>query len=283
MTIEPGARARFALARFRHRRRRLPPGSPLVVFSIAKSGSSAIAAALRSTGRGPVFHVHDLDPGHLRREEAEYRPHGRPWRTWDAQRLLGRPPTERDPWHVVSIVREPVAQTVSAFFQPGERRGYLSADTTVDSLRQHFGDRLDRLPLRWFETRLEPALGIDVYAHPFPVDRRHVVIETPTVRLLVLRFDALDAAPHALAELLALPEPVPVPHRNVGADKGYAPLYDELRAAIQPTPAQLDRAYASPFVRHFWSPEEIAAFRALWRDRSPGSDLAPGVGRDSDR
>jgi hypothetical protein len=235
-----------------------------VVFSMAKTGSSAVVAGLRAAGHRDVFHVHDLDPTFLAHEEAEYRWSGRPWRIWDAQQLLGRPPTTAAPWRVVSIVRDPIAQSVSAFFQPAVRRGYLHPGATVTSLMERFGDRLDHLPLRWFETHVEPALGIDVYAEPFDLAARHQLVVTPTVRLLLLRCEDLDVAPAGLAELLGVDAPIRIPRVNVGAEKEYAAAYADFVAAVHPTEAQLERAYGSRPVRHFYAPEEAARLRGSW-------------------
>lgn len=246
---------------------------------MAKTGSSSVAAGLRAAGHGPVHHVHDLDPELLAREEAEYRWAGRPWRNWDAQALLRHPATTTAPWLVVTMVRDPIAQTVSAFFQPGARRGYVHPTATVGSLRERFGDRLDRLPLHWFESHLLPTLGIDVFATAFDPARGYQIISTPTLRLLVLRCEGLDAAPRALAELLGGADPVPVPSLNQGIDKGYADLYASFRASLRPTAAQLDTAYGSRLVRHFYSPEEIVRFRALWSgDPIVPADPAPRGG-----
>jgi hypothetical protein len=268
MTSELIARASYRLARARHHLRHARrSGSPIVVFSMAKTGSSAVVAGLRAAGHRDVFHVHDLDPAFLAREEAEYRWSGRPWRIWDAQQLLRRPPTPSAPWRVVSIVREPIAQSVSAFFQPAVRRGYLHPGATVTSLLERFGDRLDHLPLRWFETHVEPALGIDVYAAPFDVEARRQLLTTPTVRLLLLRCEDLDAAPTALAELLGVADPIAIPRVNVGAEKDYAMAYADFVAAVHPTEAQLERAYGSRPVRHFYTADEVAGFRGSWSAR----------------
>src|SRR5262245_16214855 len=203
MAIELIDRASFALAKTRHRvAKRRQAGAPIVVFAMAKTGTTAVTAALRSAGFGPVFQVHDLDPKFLSQEEREYQWSGRPWRNWDAQCVLRRPATTAAPWRVISLVREPIARTVSAFFQPSVRRGYVDSATAVDQLLERFGDRLDGVPLRWFESHLEPALGIDVYDTDFDVARGYQIITTPKVKLLLLRCEGLDVAPHALAELL---------------------------------------------------------------------------------
>lgn len=253
----------------------MAPGPPRVVFAMAKTGSSAIAAALREAGGGPVHHIHDLDPDFLAREEQEYHWSGRPWRIWDAQRLLATTKPATGPrWIVVSLVRDPIAQTVSAFFQPGTRRGYLHPDATQQELLQRFGDRLDHLPLRWFDRHLLPALGIDVFDTPFDLERRFQIIEGPTAQVLLLRSEDLAVAPAALASLLGTPHPMHVPRVNVGADKSYASLYERFRQSIRPTAEQLDRAYGSQLVRHFYSEGEIDRFRMVWshephRERPP--------------
>jgi hypothetical protein len=272
MAIDLIDRASFELAKTRHRvAKRRKSGAPIVVFAMAKTGTTAVAAALRSAGFGPVFQVHDLDPEFLNREEREYRWSGRPWRNWDAQSVLRRPATTAAPWRVISLVREPIAQSVSAFFQPSVRRGYVDSATATDQLLERFGDRLDRLPLRWFESHLQPALGIDVYDNDFDVDRGYAIVATPTVKLLVLRCEGLDVAPHALAELLDADRPIDVGRENVGSDKTYGDLYRAFVAALRPSADAIERVYSSRLVEHFYSSEEIARFREFWSVRDdPG-------------
>ena len=265
MTSELTSRTAYAVAKARHRWvwRRSSNG-PVVVFSMAKTGSSAVVAGLRNAGIDRPFHVHNLDPAFLAAEEAEYRWSGRPWRVWDAQQLHDRPPTPAAPWRVISMVRDPIAQTASAFFQPGLRRGYLEPGATVDDLNARFAGRLDHLPLTWFESHLEPALGIDVFASDFDPVQGYSIIETPGVRLLLLRSEDQAVAPKAIAELLGTEHPVEIPRVNVGSEKTYADAYASFLRALEPTAAQLDRAYSSRLVRHFYAPDEIAGFRARW-------------------
>lgn len=265
MTIDLTSRVAYSLARQRHRwSKRGRSGAPIVVFSMAKTGSSAVSAGLRDAGLDDVHHVHDLDPDFLENEEAEYRWSGRPWRIWDAQQLLHRPPTPISPWRVVSIVRDPIAQKVSAFFQPAARRGYLHTDATVDSLMARFCDRLDHLNVGWFESHVAPALGIDVYSFGFDPQRGYQIIRTPSVQLLLLRCEDLAVAPKALAELLGVERPIAIPRVNVGAEKDYGDLYRSFISALRPSPAVVERAYSARLVQHFYSRAEIDRFREHW-------------------
>lgn len=270
MTIELIQRAAYGVAKSRYgwsTRRR--SGRPIVVFSMAKTGSSAVVGGLHAAGYGGVHQVHDLDPAFLAREEEEYRWGGRPWRNWDAQGLLRQPPTPAAPWHVVSIVRDPIAQTVSAFFQPGVRRGYVTPGTTVADLVDRFGDRFDRLPLGWFESHVRPTLGIDVYASPFDPTDGYRIIATPSVRMLLLRCEGLAVAPAAIAELTGDDRAVRIPRLNVGVEKDYADLYRGFLEAVRPSPAQIEHACTSQLVQHFYSAVEIDGFRARWSAGTP--------------
>jgi hypothetical protein len=264
MTTELVERAKRAVAKRRHRHRTRGAVAPLAVFAMPKTGSTSVSAALRAVTGAIVFHVHDLDPSVLDREEAAYGPADRPWRVWDAQQLLRRPRSRDRPWRVVTLVRDPIAQSVSAFFQPAARLGYLGAATGLDDLRARFGDRLDRLPLRWFETHLQPALGIDVYAQPFHHAVGYRIITSDDVRLLVLRCEDLGSASVGLAELLGVDEPIAVPRVNVAAEKEYREVYERFVASIRPSTTQLERAYTSRLAQHFYSPDELDRFRARW-------------------
>lgn len=273
MTSDLFARLAYSTARRRHARRVRDRGAPTVVFAIPKSGSTSVAAALRGASDRHVFHVHDLDPAVLTREEAGYHWSGRPWRVWDAQQLLHREPTARRPWRVVSLVRDPIAQSISAFFQPGLRKGSFRPDSSVAELRAAFGDRLDRLALHWFETHLEASLGIDVYQHEFDPEVGHAWITTPAVRLLLLRCEDLARAGSPLAELIGRPAALDVGTANVGAEKPYGDLYRRFLAALSPTDRQLDLAYGSRLVQHFYGADEIDRFRARWTLRAaPNGD-----------
>jgi hypothetical protein len=274
MAIELPSRAAYMVAKTRHQlSKRQQRGAPIAVFAMAKSGSTAVAVGLRTAGFGPVFHVHDLDPDFLEEEERQYQWSGRPARVWDAQCLLDRPPTTEAPWRVVSLVRDPIAQAVSAFFQPGVRRGYVNPSSTVESLLATFANRLDYLPLHWFESHLQPALGIDIYASDFDAEKGYAIIGTPKVRLLLLRCEGLAVGPGALAELLGTDPPIEVPWANVGVEKEYGALYRPFIEAVRPSAEVIERAYSSRLVRHFYTPDEVARFRSFWSDREPAREV----------
>ncbi|HEX5095815.1 MAG TPA: putative capsular polysaccharide synthesis family protein, partial [Acidimicrobiia bacterium] len=251
-----------------HAMRRLgtPSGRPVVVFTMDQSGAP-VAHALRARLDRPVFHVHRLNYGSVSAAEGRCRrtePTARPHDLWASEFLLRRLPTRDDPWDVVTIVREPVAQAVVAQFPAADRTIDLTR-TSLEVLTRTFEDQTDfRNPLRWFDREFEPGLDLCVYDYDFDPVQAHGIIETPEVRVLILRSENLDAAPAALAEFFGQLDPVIIRTDNVARHQMRADISRELAGDELLPRSLLDRAYNSRYTKHFYSADEIARFRRTW-------------------
>jgi Putative capsular polysaccharide synthesis protein len=266
---------RYALARMKRRE------PPVVVFSMGKTGSTAIARAVQDATGDRVFQIFRLEAERLRQAERRYRlrnreakregrdpgalPFSGALHLWESEYLLEHPPTPAAPWSVITTVREPIAQAVSAFFHGSRRRGALTDSSTIETLTQLFlTERWIREPLRWFDREFAPALGIDVFEHPFDTERGYGVIETPSARVLILRQENLASAPDALARFLGRDRSVPVAPRNQAATKGYAATYREFLDAVRVPADVCDEAYGSRYARHFYADSELVRLRRRW-------------------
>ena len=264
--------------------------APVVVFSMGKTGSTAIARAVQDATGSRVFQVFRLEAARLAEAEQRYRAHQKqaplssggavPFpgalHLWESEFLLRHPPTAEAPWNVITTVREPVAQAVSAFFHGTPRRGLLDTAPSLDELEATLlSEQWLRAPLRWFDREFEPALGIDVFGHEFDPGVGHGVIETPSVRVLLLRQENLAAAPPAVARFLGRPGTLAVPPRNEASTKEYGARYREFLAAVRLTDPVLDDVYDSRYARHFYTDNELERFRRRWRD-GPGPTTTNG-------
>jgi hypothetical protein len=266
-----------------------PRGEPIVIYQMGKVGSKTIEGSLRAQTRDrPIFHVHFLTQEGLRREEAFYRRH---WskdkggvHVWEGQylrrRLAGKPPNDK--WHVVTLVREPIGRNVSDFFQTGAREFDLDFDDAslvedrIDELTSLFLERFSRhdLPLTWFDDELLPALGIDVYATPFPHERGYEIYENETVRLLLIRLEDLRAqSAEAFLAFLGIRH-FELLDSNTAEDKAYASVYKRFVSGVQMPPEYADRVYGSKYTGHFYTSAEIDAFRKRWRVDGGGEETA---------
>jgi hypothetical protein len=262
-------------------RMRGDPARRIVVFTMGKTGSTAIAHAVAQATGQRVFQVFRLNAAELAGAERRYRASHREAKharadaspvpfpgalhLWETEYLLRHMPTPEAPWDVITTVREPVSQAVSAFFHGGRRSGAFQNDPDVASLTERMlAEHWLRMPMRWFERELLPALGVDVFAHPFDPSIGFSQIDTPAVRVLLARQENLDRAPEALRDFLRLPAPVPIAPRNEAGSKDYAAEYRSFLREVRLPDAVLERAYATPYSRHFYAPDDLAAFRARW-------------------
>jgi hypothetical protein len=261
--------------------------SPVVVFSMGKTGSTAVARAVQRATGERVFQVFRLESDRLAEAEQRYRASRKQanqrqaprvsgdgavafpgaLHLWESEYLLRHPPTAAAPWRVITTVREPVAQAISAFFHGSGRRGILAGNPSVDALEATLlTEEWLRAPLRWFDREFAPMFGIDVFGEAFDPAVGHGVIERPAVRVLLLRQENLTAAPDAVARFLGLDGSVPVPPRNEAAAKEYGARYREFLGAVKLTDPVLDQVYGSRYARHFYADSELDRFRRRWRN-----------------
>jgi len=255
--------------------RAVPTGSsPLVVASMGKTGSTALARAVATATGEYVFQVFRLDPDGARAAEARYRaahpvrsPGPAPFpgalHLWESSFLARRAPRPDAPWRVIVPVREPVAQAVSAYFHALAARGVTAIDPHAARAGLLAEGWLDR-PARWFDREVAPILGFDVYSVGSDSGSGVLTAADANVRLLVVRLEDAPTLPAVLGQFLDLAVPVPLPARNTASDRTYADAYRAFTENPGIPLTALDAAYDSRYARRFYSDAEIAAFRDRW-------------------
>ena len=264
--------------RWRHRGKR-----PVVlVHQMARVGSITVLRALRRAAPGlDLYHTHYLNPDTIARFRAQFDRihrvtgvaglHREFLAARHLRRLLDRGVSGR--WRIVTLVRDPVARTVSAFLMhfpyayPEHGLRFLEDPGNVPALIDLFfaESEMERaFTLDWFEREVEAVFGIDVYATPFPHEAGHATCSGPFADLLVLRLEDLDrVGPDALAAFLGTP-PVALEARNRSAESSYRETHRRFLEELSLPERFLDRMYDSRLARHFYRPEERASFRAAW-------------------
>ncbi len=276
----------------------LPKGKePLLVFQMGKVGSSSMVGSLAANlPKHKVFQIHFLSDDWITRVVDQYR---------EASRLTGRPSIDDhvlasrylarrfkrrrsgERLNVISLVRDPVERNISTFFQAfpvymanvrtiddvDGVRG-IQTDELVRLFQEDFGEDRHAVPTVWFQTHLQPAFGIDVFATPFNHDKHYQIIENERARVLLLRAEDLDTSLiPAVREFMGVELPS-VAHRNRAEDKGYAGTYRAFKDDLRLDESYVDDLYSTPFMRHFYTPEEVATFRRRWLDKPSNSNLA---------
>ena len=262
-----------------------------LVISIGKCGGSTLALSLRrSFFPRPINHVHAiseqgmnlaarmwLDPDVISLQADKKQVHAamKHLRAARNSRIaieecrarFGRPLG-----YYTCGVREPLALAVSGYFQN------FDPSKTLDtfSLEQARLDILNGPVLRkegiyeggldgWFDREILGVLGIDVFSHPFNIEEGYSVIESEGVRVLVIRQENFGALSKAFSSLYRAPAVLfETADANRAKDKAFSATYKKAVSMIKFSAEELDDFYASKYVRHFYSEEEIALFKAKW-------------------
>lgn len=248
-------------------------GEPtVVVYQMAKVGSSTVTAALRSFGGMNVFQVHLLGPEAIGRWLSGLRrfPRARFQTGVDIiGPLLYRGLIEPGlKLKIITLVRDPIARNCSFYFANLDvLLGTEDAHENVELSRVvgEFRNRFDHQGcLRWFDGDFKPVLGVDIYEHPFPHDRGHARITTDRYDILVMRTDLDDASKKRCLEEFLGVEGLSLRPRNVGSRKPYAATYRKFLDALRLPESYVDEMLDSKYTRHFFSPDERASLRARW-------------------
>lgn len=241
--------------------RRSPPLVP-VVYTMGKVGSTAVSAAIQAAGLR-CHDIHTLDRDQLKRTARDWLGQGRLPPRHICEAMAWRNTLFAEPGRClfITLVREPIARNLSAFFETLHLAPAGIRDSTDPSeLFHRFRDGYSHdLPLTWLDRELQGQVGIDAYAAPFDPARRWL----RQGNLLLFRDDCPDAVKGRVLSQ-ALGHRIRVRRTNDSATKPYLDLYRAV-AAQAAFPADFTaRIYASRYARQFWNDAERAELVRHW-------------------
>ncbi len=256
---------------------------PVIVYQMGRVGSRSVYEALVNLNVGvPIYHchvLHNLD----RMADGVKKQMGNPVNTLgviEEGKKIRKFIDEdlKKGWNLISLSRDPIAQSLSSFFRsvefeeiiPNARHKIGNGSICVDDLLNIFLEKWPRHrdPLIWFDLQFKPVFDIDVYSRPFPWEKGYDIFKNGRFSLLLIRLEDLDScAGQAFKEFLGMPD-FKLKKSNEATNKWYKEIYKEFISKIVLPEKYLNEIYDSKFSRHFYSPEELDAFRAKWTQGS---------------
>ena len=246
------------------------PGATVTVGSVSfgKTGSMALADAVREAGFPDAIHLHYLGPRAIAIKQRDPEP------MLDlAIEVAGRIADPAHSFRFVTAVRDPIARILSqAFYRADRHREAHGVDIVRDrdalvawweGTAQH---RLDVWTM-WFDDTFKATFSFDFRKHPFDHERMSLRFASDRLRLLVLRQEDEWRSKEAELVWLLDREGVALRSINDAANQGYLAAYQAfLRSFVAPA-AWRDAYYENEVVKHFYTERERDAFRTRWSGR----------------
>lgn len=251
--------------------------SPVVVYQMGKVGSSTVIQSLHQVKPSlNLYHVHYLSDSKIREvmEKTNF-PHRSiapkdHWVSRYLRRRMLKKPDER--WKVISLIREPIARNISAFFQNAHwlypdlversKRGDLSIDELISVFLEKYPHDI---PLTWFDDELNAALGIDVFKNDFLPEKGMAIYSNKRVDVLLLRMESLsNCGEKGIGDFLGIKN-FRLKNANVGESKQYSSLYEAFKRVILLPESYIKHMYDSKYAKHFYTTTELESFAKKWQ------------------
>ncbi|MCB0177884.1 MAG: hypothetical protein KDI62_06625 [Anaerolineae bacterium] len=243
----------------------LSKNPPIIIYQMGKVGSKSVVTSVRKHYRN-VYHVHRMNPLHINRiqtEAADYRhlqlnDHIGLW-------LYSTVVRKRKVAKFITLVREPIARNISAFFENMacsiKRNSRPDIDQLIDTFLKQYPHSV---PLTWFDLEMKQTLEIDIYQYRFPKDLGFFHLKNGDHEVLVMKSELDDSVKaECIADFLGVDD-FQLIKENVGQSKSYGSIYQQFLKNILLPEDYITKMYNSKYAQHFYTAQEIQQARFKW-------------------
>ena len=248
---------------------------PIIVFTMGKVGSKSIAESIHAIlPKVPVYHVHYItQEGLAFHKHVSLSPHrlqlGRPH--WTGHYLRKEINKNHHIWNVITLVRDPIARNISAFFYdikrwiPNFDDSYVDSTEKIDMIKNVFLEEFpSEIPLTWLDQELKDIFGVDVYNSQFPLSIGYQLYSGVHANLLLIRLEDLNnVIDEAMKKYLNIDD-FKLLKANIASESRYSGVYRKFLSQVSLPEDYVTKMYSSRFAKHFYSINELEGFRTKW-------------------
>ena len=237
------------------------PKKPILVYQPGKVASSAIVKSLNKSGIR-ALQTHNFSESYrLRNIEKAI--------------LKGI-----NGWRVITLVRDPVAQRVSGFFQNLSHQGhpgYIGSEEQVKKMSWKELEQLfitkaikketifDMWPISWYRKVFEKTFKIDLFEQAFKKEKGYEIYHFLQADVLLIRFENLKTIGAKAIQNFTGSNHFLLSSYNVSEEKYYKSLYKEFKEKVKLPKEFVEKFYKSKEVRHFYTEAELRQFSKKWK------------------
>ena len=254
---------------------------PIFIYQMGKVGSTTVYRSLKEIKLpNPIFHVHCLTNSGVKKAKVFYKTNSKeiiiPPHIRLSEILLSKlDRSNSTKMKIITLVREPIGFKISNFFQNIEilspnlidENGRFDKDNILSFLENRIKmyDTKTEYVDTWFDNEIKIFCGIDVFDHPFDLNKGFCTIKQKNVDLMILRLEDLDRNfNRALIDFLSLKRPLKMIKTNTGEKKKYSSEYQYVKDNIKIPESVCRRIYNSRFCMHFYDEKMRDGFMKKW-------------------
>ncbi len=246
-----------------------PKHEPMLVFTMAKVGSSSVYHSLKKQSDIPCFHIHSLSIEEELQAKAICKEKGVYPGSRSPVFILHKYLLEKShSYKVISLVRNPIERNLSAFFEAFEIHMGMPAHLfrgSLQDIEKAFYEKLDHSYCKdWFDNHFKGGVGVDVYEFAFAKAKGYTMIKGDQTDILLLKTTLDDTLKSKLIGDFCGIENFTLENYNVtGAKKG-ATLYADFKSYIRFPKSYLESQLESTYMNHFFTEEEKEMLYKKW-------------------
>lgn len=222
-----------------------------------------------------AFHTHNLNPERIQARNARtpnniLNPDRRNQNSEDLGHHIIEP---GHPAKIITLVRDPFARNISAFFENSTSFSAAPSDPNdaMEYLRAAFFEETNlRHPDHWFQEEFNRTLQLDIFAHPYDPEQGWRQFSSAPYDVLVLSTELPDEEKaKRVSEFVGIPG-FQLERRNTSPPGGRKELYEAFKAHIRFPEEAVDEVLNTRYAQHFFDAEIREAFRERWQsNRGP--------------
>jgi hypothetical protein len=246
---------------------------------MGKVGSETILHALNKLNlANPIYHIHVLASHNLQASFNHLKSKNLPLTLQlehSKQFLDYMASREEIAPTIITGVREPIAQHISAFFQNIKINfpHFINKDGSWKVIEIHqflyqfffnydINDRKQNC--NWFDREFQAATGVDVYQFDFDRLQGYKIIKTKRLNILILALESSDNWSEIITDFLDLEKPLNLIKTNSADSKNYHEVYQRIVTDLKLPQSVVERIYSSRYCEHFYNPKAIEGFINKW-------------------
>ncbi len=230
--------------------------APIIVYEMGRVGSETVFEPLQKAASQPVYHINYMLPDPTKIPMTKGHRVGRSLYELIAQ-------VKRKAKYI-TLVGDPIGRNTSAFFEPKMRgKDEANDDEPLGELVEQFIKHYSHdTPLKWFDAEVYRSLGIDVFQHPFDIERGYSVVTAGNSEILVLKTELSDDEKSKIvADFVGLPNfAIARPETGDGLSYFQTTILPKLRLPHDYVEGMLSAKYT----KHFYSKQEIDDMTRRW-------------------